>query len=1113
MRSISRSAFTRLKPCDWSCGHSRAPIKMRTAVVHLAIALASGLTLASGAEGRPSENKPSAIAIADMKQTRAVDFEKDILPVFKNNCLACHNLTKSKADLVLETPQTILKGGESGPAIVPGRGAESLLLKAAAHQSDPTMPPRDNKVAASNLTPQELGLLKLWIDQGAKGEVHAAPIAWKPLPQTLNPIYAVALTADGQFAACGRANQIFIYHLSSGQLMARLSDPHLSKDSLYQNHKVAHRDTIHSLAFNPDGTLLASGDYRQAKLWRRTSNVQKLSFSDPETNTWKTVAMSPDGEWLATGSAEGKVKLFDLTSGKEAKLLARTEKAISILKFSPDGTRLASGSVDKKIRIWSPLDGQLLAEAETSDAVNALTWVAAGKQIATGGADKMIHIWKLPDSGKGEMTALKELKGHVGAISCLDTILPAGNEIISGSQDGSIRHWNVEKGQSIREIKHGSPIASVAVRPDGKRFASAGTNNIVKLWNSKDGKQIAELKGDRYRQEALLDSELALAFSSGEVSSRKTGLQTAETLQKALVERVGKATDALRAAGKLSEEKQKLVETAQTAKSETEKALAVLRAEITKVTEDFQTADQAAKKAAVEAKAAVEKAAQATLAADQATDTQRISDRIASDTATVAAGTKAAAERETAEVGKASASKLAADVETIALKAKRIAESMAADANAKSKMAADANTLAEKAIDNVAAKSFAAGQMKPPFDKITADADEKQKQGTNKITAAIKKIADAEKEFKKAELAKLNAENELQLARKSLDQAVAAVTAAMGALQTAEMEKKQADADAQVAKKAASEAEKPIRTIAFSPDNLTLGTGGDDQLVHTWSAEDGAAFETFKGHRGSVSAVAYGKEGALVLSASDHAAIIWDANPAWTLESVIGTGDATSPIVDRVNALRFSPNGRLLATGSGEPTRSGEIKIWALADGKLVQELKNIHSDTVFSLDFSADGKHLASGSADRFVKVVELATGKIVKSFEGHTHHVLGVSWKRDGRTLASSGADHVIKMWDFVTGEKKKTIEGFTKEVTSISFVGRTDQTLVCSGDNQVRTVKENGDKVRSFDGVIDFMHSAAVSADGRIVVAGGQDSVLRVWNAIDGKVLTAFAPSNAQ
>jgi hypothetical protein len=84
------------------------------------------------------------------------DFEKELLPVFRRNCLACHNQTKAKADLVLETPQTILKGGESGPAVVPANGSESLLLKLASHQDKPVMPPKENKVNASDLTSEQL---------------------------------------------------------------------------------------------------------------------------------------------------------------------------------------------------------------------------------------------------------------------------------------------------------------------------------------------------------------------------------------------------------------------------------------------------------------------------------------------------------------------------------------------------------------------------------------------------------------------------------------------------------------------------------------------------------------------------------------------------------------------------------------------------------------------------------------------------------------------------------------------------------------------------------------------------------------------------------------------
>ena len=83
------------------------------------------------------EAKPAALAIAELARDTPVDFEREILPLLKNNCLACHNQTKAKAELILETPATIRKGGDSGPAIVPGKSAESLLLKVTAHREKP----------------------------------------------------------------------------------------------------------------------------------------------------------------------------------------------------------------------------------------------------------------------------------------------------------------------------------------------------------------------------------------------------------------------------------------------------------------------------------------------------------------------------------------------------------------------------------------------------------------------------------------------------------------------------------------------------------------------------------------------------------------------------------------------------------------------------------------------------------------------------------------------------------------------------------------------------------------------------------------------------------------
>ncbi|HWH75817.1 MAG TPA: hypothetical protein VNT76_00545, partial [Candidatus Binatus sp.] len=194
--------------------------------------------------------------------------------------------------------------------------------------------------------------------------------------------------------------------------------------------------------------------------------------------------------------------------------------------------------------------------------------------------------------------------------------------------------------------------------------------------------------------------------------------------------------------------------------------------------------------------------------------------------------------------------------------------------------------------------------------------------------AAAKTLTDAEAELKKAELPKSTAEHELELATKAATKTEAAVTAARAAIQSAEDFQKQSDAELQTAKKASADTEKPIRMVAFSPDNLLIATAGDDQELHTWSADNGTAIETFKGHNGAVFAVAFAANGTLVSGGADGSSIIWDLRPGWTLEQTIGTGDASSGIIDRVNALRFSPDGKLLATGGGEPTRGGEIKIW-----------------------------------------------------------------------------------------------------------------------------------------------------------------------------------------
>jgi WD40 repeat protein len=1070
--------------------------------------------------------KPTGLAVAELSRDTRVDFEKEILPALKNNCLACHNTTKAKGGLNLETPQLMLKGGDTGPAVVPGKSAESLVFKAAANL-DPelTMPPKDNKANASNLAAEQLALLKLWIDQGAKGDVRTAtPVNWLDKPPALDPIFAVALTRDGQFAACGRGNRIDVYHVPSSRLIARLADEKLAVAGLTNT---AHRDLVNSLAFNPESTLLASAAYREVKLWRRPRNVEKFSFDAADAIL--SFAISPDRKWLAAATAH-QIALYELPSGRLARTFTGHSNDVASLKFSPDSTRVCSGSSDKTLRVWTVSDGNLAATVETPSAINAVVWLADGRQIASAGADGLVSLWS-PGGRRGEpqssqqkeqgllpaMELVKELKGHDGAVIALD-VFADGKQLLSGGADGTLRQWKIEDGSIVRELKHDGAVTALAVRPDGKRFASAGTNGIAKLWNAEDGKLVAELKGDRYAYELAAETERALIVAKQTTEFHEKAVETANAENKKQTDRVGVATSTNTFTEKVFLEKEKAFKEAQTARTAADKALDDLLAEIKRVTEAFENADKAGKEAAAKAKAASDKAVQGQLSAERAALSKGDAERLAADTASVASRTKAAVGN--ADAAKETARRIAEESAAVAEKSKAFADAVVADADMKTKLAAEAKAAAEKAIEEVAALSFAAGQLKPAYDKTLAEGPEKRKQATNTIESTAKSLDGAEKELKRAETRKSVSGHELELALAGAERASNTVAKAKATLEAAVEAQRKTDGDLDRLKKAALAVEKPIRSLAFSPDGVTLATSGDDGRVHTWSAENGVAFEEFPSpattderksgptHVGCPDVVFLDAQTVLATS-GDQQVVAWDLNPAWTFERVIGTGDIDSPLSDRVNAVRFSPDGQTLATGSGEPTRSGEIKLWNVADGKFLREFENVHSDAVLSLDFSPDGKYLASSSADRFVRVVDLATGKIAKAFEGHTSYVLGVAWKSDSRTLASAGADNVIKVWNFVTGERKKNIDGATKEVTSIAFVGVTDQTVAASGDNQVRVLKENGEKVRSLEGATDFMNAVAATPDGAAIVAGGQDGVLRVWNGKDGKSIASLAP----
>ena len=938
-----------------------------------------------------------SLPISPLARDTPVDFDREVLPFLRDNCLSCHSQTTTKGALNLETPELMLKGGEGGPAIVPGKAAESLLMQAAAHvDADLKMPPKDNKAKAKDLGPEQLALLKLWIDQGAKRGAKADRLVeWQPVPDTVNAIIAAAVTRDGQFAACSRANRLAVYHLPTGRRVA---------------NEEAHRDQANALAFSPDGTLLASAGYREVKLWRRTKETQKLTLTD----TGALAAVSGDGKWLATADEKGTVKLWEFPAGKPGAVITAASGAITAMGFSSTSAKLACAAQDKSVTLWNVADGQPLAKVATPADVAALAWI--GDKLATSGADGAIHIWS------DALAPIKELKGHSGAVSAL-----AAREalLFSAGADGIARVWDVEKGQSTIQVAHGAPLSAVAIRADGKRFASAGANKFTKLWDAA-GNPVAELKGHRHLQDAADERDRALQIATATGALRKTGVTDAEKALKAAQDQIKKTTDAVPVKQTELEAKQKAATEAEAAKVTAEQALIGVEAELKKATEALPPVNAAA-------------------------------DQSEKDLAALKAATPP-----------------------------------------------DAAAI-EKAKADVAAKKAAAAKAKTDREAL----DPKLKQAKEKSVAAVKAATDAAEATKRAEAARRAADTDVTSAKAEEQKATAAIPEAKALADAAEAARKKSEEEATAAKKTAAEADQPIKTIAFSPDNLVLVTAGDDQSIHTWSAETGVPIEVLPSQKSPIASIAFAPSGELVSAAADRSLAIWDLTISWKLERTIGTGNAGSPFVDRVSAVAFSRDGKVLATGGGEPSRGGELKLWNPATGELVRDLPNIHSDAVLALDFSPDDKFLLSGAADRMARVVDLATGKQAKSFEGHTQHVLGVSWSPDGRTIATAGADNTVKLWDWLTGDRKKSIDGYEKEVTGVLYTGAGAQLVTSSGDNKVRLLNADGGQVRVFAEIPEFMNTVAATADGKLVLAGGYDSTLRVWTAADGKPLAQFPP----
>jgi hypothetical protein len=294
-----------------------------------------------------------------------------------------------------------------------------------------------------------------------------------------------------------------------------------------------------------------------------------------------------------------------------------------------------------------------------------------------------------------------------------------------------------------------------------------------------------------------------------------------------------------------------------------------------------------------------------------------------------------------------------------------------------------------------------------------------------------------------------------------------------------------------------------VWSVDFSPDGRLLASSSYDNTVRIWDVSTSELkFELPGGKRPDgeraageidwVSAVAFSPDGSTVAAGCvDRTIRLYDAGTGQLVRILTGAPAA-------VWSVAFSPDGKSLASGSGARDAPGEAQLWDVASGALRRQLKG-HGLAVYSVAFSPDGSIVASGSWDKTVSLWDVGTGTLLQRLRpGHT--VYSVAFSRDGGTLAAGGGEEkrpgFIWLWNMATGELRNTLRGHESFVYAVRFTP--DNSVVVSGgdDRTVRLWDAASGDLRQTLKHNNVVTSVAMSADNETLASGGVDKIIRLW-----------------
>lgn len=867
-----------------------------------------------------------------------------------------------------------------------------------------------------------------------------------------NYVFSVALSPDGESLLTGsdlRSGGLQLYSMATGEKVREFD---------------GHEDAITAVSFSRDGSKILSASYDgTARLWETATGHQIASFRGHTWWVWSARFSSDESE-IVTASQDGTVRVWKVANASHGPPFTGHQGPVYAATFSPDGKTIASAGYDRRILAWHPadlrpIDYQSLTEAGTasvrqmvpsrgfighSGSVRDLDFAPDGQTLLSASQDNTVKLWRV-DSGE----LMTTLRGHGGWVRSA-RFIHGGHGVASASHDRTVREWSLAGREEFQVFAgqvldgHTDGILSASFSPDRTHIVTASRDHTARIWDASTGGEVMRLsEGHAYLASSaiLFDEGRRLMTAAVDNSARIWDVASGAELLR--LEKTGRA-----AAVAVSPDQETIVTGGAGGIIQVWNARTGERTRVVSA-ERGHTQEVTALAFADEGRSLLSGDARGRLCVWDFGSGQ-LKHRFDSHTRKINQivvfpdGKTAATASSDNTVGQWD---LAAGTE---LKSRILKHP---DAVLAIQLTADGSTIITSCADQRLrvwnAETADARSVWAPFAEQVYSFD-LSPDGQRLLTCYGN-----ERTVRQWELA-----TGRELVSATTGGPLVDLRRVNGLLWSA----------------------------MYLPDGADILTvGGSDARI--WEIRTGRERMTFSPHS-VVAAASFSPAGDLVATASwDNSAKIWNVETGKVKFKLEGGHDAA------INTVAFSPDGSRIATGGDD----GQVIFWSAADGKELDRLT--HPGRVRHLQYSRDGKWLATGCQDAIARLIDVASRSVIREFRGHEWAILSVAFSDDGTALATASDDKTARVWNVATGEVRQVLEGHSAAVTSVCFSPKGDRLLTGSSDESARVWDPaTGKEVLALALHARDVTSVAFSGDGRLVLTGSRDGTAVVWPSSD-------------